>query len=79
MNELDFEAWLAHPATLALIEKARKNAEAARQRWVSASWSVPINELEKLDAVQLAYLRGKAEIFESIVRLKHSDLFKTEQ
>jgi hypothetical protein len=79
MNELDFEAWLAHPITQALIEKAKKNEQDAQTRWAKASWGVPIPELGKLDVVQLAYLRGKAEIFGSFARIAFKDLFKPEQ
>jgi hypothetical protein len=79
MNELDFEAWLAHPATQALMSKAKASAELARQRWVSSSWMTPITELDKLDTVQLAYLRGKAEIFDSFARIEYKNLFKKEQ
>jgi hypothetical protein len=56
MTPEDFEAWLAHPITVALMDAARKKADAAKQRWSAVSWSVPIPELEKLDATQLAYL-----------------------
>jgi hypothetical protein len=76
MNELDFEAWLVHPITQALITKATNNAEAAKVRWQAASWGTPIGELDKLDVTQLAYLRGKAEIFESVAKIAYKDLFK---
>jgi len=79
MNELDFEAWLAHPITLALVAKAKSNAEAAKTRWAAASWGVPIGEMNKLDTVQLAYLRGKAEIFESVAKIAYRDLFKEQE
>ena len=78
MNELDFEAWLAHPITEALMEKARKSEQDAQTRWAKASWGVPIPDLNKLDVTQLAYLRGKAEIFGSFARIAYKDLFKPE-
>jgi hypothetical protein len=79
MNELDFEAWMAHPITQALIAKAKSNAEAAQTRWMAASWGVPIGDLDKLDVTQLAYLRGKAEIFWSFAKISYKDLFKVEK
>lgn len=79
MNELDFEAWLAHPITEALIAKAKKSEQDAQTRWAKVSWAVPVTELHKLDVAQLAYLRGKAEIFGSFARIAFKDLFKPEQ
>ena len=78
MNELDFEAWLTHPITEALMEKARKSEQDAQVRWAKVSWGVPIPDLNKLDVTQLAYLRGKAEIFGSFARIAYKDLFKPE-
>lgn len=75
----DFEAWLANPITAALMDSARKKADAAKQAWAAASWSKPIADMNKLDVTQLAYLRGKAEIFESFARIEMKDLFKPEQ
>lgn len=79
IEQIDFEEWLAHPLTQALMAKAKKSEQDAQIRWAKASWGVPISELDKLDVVQLAYLRGKAEIFASLARIQLKDLVKPEQ
>lgn len=76
----DFQAWLAHPITLALFAKCDLIGEACRTSWGALSWGIPINDLqERLPMEKLAFLRGKAEAFNSVRQLKYVDLYKDEK
>jgi hypothetical protein len=73
----EFEQWLEHPFTRALMIKSKDVQAACKQAWEALSWGAPINELPaKLPLERLAYLRGKSDAFASLSALKYRDLFK---
>lgn len=73
----EFEQWLEHPFTRALMIKAQRIQDACKASWEGQSWGAPINELPaRLPLEQLAYLRGKSDAFKSLAALKYRDLFK---
>jgi hypothetical protein len=71
----EFEAWLAHPATVKLMEKCDSLQRELEQAWLAASWHTEIDVLQKIDIGKLAYLRGKSMAFKSLAKLSYKDLY----
>jgi hypothetical protein len=77
--EEEFEAWLSHPITQAMMQRAAKIEQATREAWMAISWGANIAELQNLPTERLAYLRGKSEAFKSLSALKYRDIFKEDK
>lgn len=75
----EFDDWLQHPVTEAMMRRAMDIQEGLRLSWLKSSWNTALDDLQKIPTEKLAYLRGKAEAFKSLSELKYTDLFKDEQ
>jgi len=74
IDEDEFQAWLAHPCTVALMAKCDRVRETCQERWLKLSWNADTRDPPPIGT--LHYLRGKSAAFESLSKLKYRDLFK---
>jgi hypothetical protein len=74
IDEDEFQAWLAHPCTVALMAKCVRVADASKAYWLKISWNA--DKGQPLPTHTLHYERGKVAAFESLSKLKYRDLFK---
>lgn len=65
----DFDHWLASPVTEAVREAAKVTADEAKQKWIEASWGA-----RRCDPVELAELKGAAQIAEDFAAFEWTDL-----
>lgn len=79
LEEEEFEAWLVHPATVALMEKCERISRAAKKRWFDISWNRATEDDSPLQTLKLAYLRGKSDAFTSVARIEYKNLFKEDK
>lgn len=70
----DFEAWLAHPVTQAVMARAQQIEQGCKAAWMRQSW-----DGGTVDAAALAFLRGKAAIAKSFAAMKYEDIFKQKE
>lgn len=72
----EFEAWLAHPITKTVMEKAAKIENGLKAEWFRLSWGMKPGDMHKLPTETLAYLKGKADAFASFARIEYKNFFK---
>jgi hypothetical protein len=70
----DFANWREHPVTIAFIAHLKEREQHYKDVWWHISW-----ECEKVDAVQLADLKGCATTMAYVCDLGYEDLFPKEE
>jgi len=65
----DWDAWTSHPITKRLFNSFEFHAAKAKEAWVDVSWNGG-----RADPVNLACLKGRAEVLEQLATLSKDKL-----